>query len=87
MVPTSEKWKKNNLVFTISLSSIKVPWGRPDPIKFHGKALYSPIALHMVKGAPAYLSPTQKAQLQHNHEERGLGPVKLHGGLKRLAVP
>lgn len=74
-------------MFTISLTSIKVPCGYLDLIKFHGKALYSPIELHRVKGAPAYLSPTQKAQLQHNYEESGLDPVKLHGGVRRLAVP
>jgi hypothetical protein len=58
-----------------------------DLIKFHGKALYSPIELHRVKRAPANVSPTQQTQLQHNREERGLDPVKLHGGVKRLAVP
>jgi hypothetical protein len=74
-------------MFMISLTSIKVPCGYLDLIKFHGKALYSPIELHRFKVAPAYISPTQKTQLQHNREERGLDSVKLHGGVKLLAVP
>jgi len=74
-------------MFTISLTSIKVPCGYLDLIKFHGKALYSPIELHRIKGPPANLPPTQKTQLQLNREERGLDPVKLHGGVKRLTVP
>jgi hypothetical protein len=74
-------------MLTISLTSIKVPCGYLDLIKFLGKALYSPIEDHRVKGAPAYLSPTQKTALQHNREERGFDPVKLPGEVKSLAVP